>query len=56
MLEFIRQNAGTIIVGIVVLAIIAAAIVKIIRDKRSGKCNCSCEGCSGCDKKKSPKK
>ena len=52
MLEFLQQNFGTIIVGAIVLAIITFAIVKIIRDKRAGKCNCGCEGCSGCSKKK----
>ena len=56
MFEFIQQNLGTIIVGAILLAIIAAAVVKIIRDKRAGKCNCGCEGCGGCSKKKSSPK
>ena len=56
MLEFIRENAGSIIVGGILLVMIAAAVVKIIRDKRAGKCNCGCEGCSGCSKKKTPPK
>ena len=56
MLEFIQQNLGSIIVGAIVLAIVAAAVIKIIRDKRAGKCNCGCEGCGGCSKKKSSPK
>ena len=37
---------GTILVVLVLLGIIAAAILKIVRDKRKGKCaGCSC-GCA----------
>ena len=54
MIDFIQQNLGSIIVGVILLVIIAAAVVKIIRDKRAGKCSCGCEGCAGCSKRKSP--
>jgi hypothetical protein len=51
MLAFLAENWGTIVVGLVVAGIVAAIIVKIIRDKRKGKsvvCDCSsCEGCHG---------
>jgi hypothetical protein len=46
--EFITQNMGTIVTGLVVLAIAAAIVIKLIRDKRKGKCaGCNC-GCGGC--------
>jgi hypothetical protein len=39
---------GTFIVGLILAGIVAAIIVKIVRDKRKGGCaTCSC-GCSGC--------
>ncbi|MEG1880590.1 MAG: FeoB-associated Cys-rich membrane protein [Oscillospiraceae bacterium] len=57
MLEFLMNNLSTIIVGAVILAIIILIIMKIRRDKKSGKtcagCGCGCENCpssSKCDK------
>lgn len=48
MLEFLRLNAGTILVGVIVLVILVAALVKIRRDKKNGAgCGCGC-GCAGC--------
>jgi hypothetical protein len=47
MLSFLAENIGTIAVGLVVAAIVAAIIIKTVRDKRRGKSSCSC-GCSGC--------
>ncbi len=47
MLEFIQNNIGTLAVGAVLLAIIAAAAWRVISDKRKGRSSCSC-GCSGC--------
>ncbi len=47
MFEFLKENIGTIIVGLVVLAVVAAIIVKIIKDKRHGKSSCGC-GCEHC--------
>ncbi len=57
MAEFIQQNAGSIAVGVMLLAVVAVIVIKMIRDKRAGKssCGCGCEHCSGCAKKKSPK-
>lgn len=62
---FIAQNIGTIIVGLILLAIVALIVRKLVRDKRSGKggcgCGCGCESCAmGCNRghaqaaKKSP--
>lgn len=36
---------GTLIIGGVLAALFAAAIIKIVKDKKKG----ACAGCSGCD-------
>ena len=42
------MNWGTVIVGLIVLCIVAAIVVKLVRDKKKGKCpGCDC-GCAGC--------
>ena len=46
-MEWLQQNAGTIVVAAVVACLFAAIIVKLIRDKKKGKSSCSC-GCGGC--------
>lgn len=46
-MEFLRENLGTIITGIVVLVIAGSIIFKLIRDKRQGKSSCGC-GCENC--------
>ena len=43
---FIAQNIGTIIVGLILLAIVALIVRKLVRDKRSGKGGCGCESCA----------
>ncbi|MDR3242408.1 MAG: FeoB-associated Cys-rich membrane protein [Clostridiales Family XIII bacterium] len=51
MLTFIADNLGTIAVSIILLAIVASILVRIVRDKRKGKpigCDCDCSGCSKC--------
>ena len=49
MFEFFSNNLATMVVGAVVFAGVAAAIYKIIRDKKQGKGSCSCGcSCSGC--------
>ena len=45
MLEFLSQNAGTILVAFVLGLIIAGAIIKMRKDKKKGGC---CGGCAGC--------
>ena len=40
-------NPPTVIVALIVVAIIALAVRKLIKDKKSGKKGCSC-GCSSC--------
>lgn len=40
---------GTIIIGLLVLAIVGLSIRKLVKDKKSGKTSCGC-GCSCCPK------
>lgn len=46
------MNLGTIIIGLAVLAMIAGAIVKLLKDKKKGKspCGCDCACCGMKDK------
>jgi hypothetical protein len=51
MIDFLRQNLGTIVTLLVLAGIVAAIVVKFVRDKRKGKsiiCNCGCEACDEC--------
>lgn len=41
------MNAGTIITGIILIAIISMIIIKMIKDKKNGKSSCGC-GCKHC--------
>lgn len=43
------MNAGTIIVLLIVVGVVALVIRKIVRDKKSGKTCSSCGGGCGCD-------
>ncbi len=46
-LNWLRENAGTIAVMLVLFAVIAAIIRYLIREKRSGKGCCgNCQGCA----------
>ena len=46
MLEFLKLNGGTILVGAIVLMIVVAAFVKTRSDrKKGGGCGCGCAGC-----------
>ncbi len=47
MFEFLAQNWGSIVVGLVVLAIVAAIILNLVRTKKQGKNSCGC-GCDHC--------
>ncbi len=47
--EFIVQNIGTIAVAAVLIAVTAAIVIKMYRDKKSGKSSCSCgNACGSC--------
>ena len=47
MLAFLTENLATIIIAVIVIGILAAIIVKMIKDKKKGKSSCGC-GCSNC--------
>ena len=56
MFSWIAENAGTILVCLVMIAIVAAIITSLIRCRRRGKssCGCNCAHCSmagSCHKK-----
>jgi hypothetical protein len=46
-MEFLRNNAGNIIVGFIVFAALAFIVVRLISNMRKGKTSCGC-GCSKC--------
>lgn len=52
MTDFIQEYAGSIAVGAVVIIIVAAVVIGMIKDKRSGKSSCGgdCSRCHGCGK------
>ena len=47
MIAWLSQNAGTLAVAVIVLAVIGIAVWRVIANKRAGKSSCGC-GCSGC--------
>ena len=47
MILWITSNIGTVVAAFIIVAIIAAALVKIIKDKKKGRSSCGC-GCSHC--------
>ncbi|MDR1409881.1 MAG: FeoB-associated Cys-rich membrane protein [Oscillospiraceae bacterium] len=57
MFGFFANNWGSILIGVIVAGIVAAIVVKMVRDKRKGKmisCDCGCKSCpkaGGCPPK-----
>lgn len=47
MLQVIINNAGTIVVSLVMIAIVACIVFSLIRDRKRGKSSCG-SGCSCC--------
>lgn len=47
MLSWLAQNLATIIIGAVLIAVVAAIIVSMVRNKKKGKSSCGC-GCADC--------
>ena len=42
-------NLPTVLVGLVVFGLLAAAVAYLVRKhKKGGGCGCNCAGCSGC--------
>ncbi|MEA4923511.1 MAG: FeoB-associated Cys-rich membrane protein [Eubacteriaceae bacterium] len=54
------MNAATVIVALIVAALLALVIVKMVRDRKAGKssCGCSCSMCgnNACREYKKPDK
>ncbi|MFR8003407.1 MAG: FeoB-associated Cys-rich membrane protein [Hydrogeniiclostridium sp.] len=48
MFDFLAQNWGTIVVGLILLAIVIAVVHNLAHSKRQGKnsCECGCENCA----------
>lgn len=47
MIDFIVNNLSTILISVFLIAIIAAVIVLLVKDKKHGKSTCGC-GCKNC--------
>lgn len=52
MIAWIMNNIATIVVLLIVIAVLALVVAKMIKDKKAGKKSCSC-GCGGCPMKDS---
>lgn len=46
-IDWLIANGGSVAVGVVVLAVIAAIVAGMIRNRKKGKPSCGC-GCAGC--------
>ena len=49
-MNWLAENWGSLVIGLVLLAVVAAIVVHLIRQKRSGGGGCGC-GCSDCPSK-----
>ena len=47
MLAFISDNIATVIICAVLIAVVAAIIVGMAKNRKKGKSSCGC-GCAGC--------
>ncbi|MDO4492831.1 MAG: FeoB-associated Cys-rich membrane protein [Clostridia bacterium] len=47
MTEWLKANAGTLVVSLALLGIVAAIVRKMVCDRKAGKSSCGC-GCSHC--------
>ena len=47
MLDFLRDNLGTIIVAVIIAAAVAGVVFRLVRRKKKGEGTCGC-GCGGC--------
>lgn len=47
MMTWLAANFGTILVGLIILAVVAAVVRGMVNDRKKGKSSCSC-GCAGC--------
>ena len=47
MVQWLADNSGNIIISLVLIAVVAGIIAKLIKDKRQGKSSCGCN-CGHC--------
>ena len=47
MLAWLSQNAATIIICAVLIAVVAGIIVSMVKNRKKGKSSCGC-GCANC--------
>ena len=47
MIEWFSENLGTIIVTLLLIAVLAGAVMSLVRKKKRGESSCGC-GCSSC--------
>lgn len=47
MLAWIYENIATIIISAILIAVVAAIIIGMVRNKKKGKSSCGC-GCANC--------
>ena len=50
MMAWLAENLGTIVISLILLAVVAAIIISMVRDKKTGKssCGCDCAHCGCC--------
>ncbi len=50
MLAWFADNLGTIVVSLILIAVVALIIAKMVKDRKNGKspggCGCGCEHCA----------
>lgn len=50
-MTFLAEHGGTILVGLVLLALVLAVVLHLVKNHRSGISSCGCGGgCAGCGK------
>ena len=47
MSAWLTDNLGTIVISLILLAVVAAIVFSMIRDKKKGKSSCGCD-CAHC--------
>ncbi len=47
MMKFLSEYGGTIFVSLILVAVVAVVVIKLLKDKKAGKTSCGC-GCKNC--------
>jgi len=47
-MAWFQENTASILVGLVLLALVLGIVLRMLKDRRTGKsgCGCGCEGCA----------